>query len=109
MNDAVLVPAHLPTNIRVSLARCALPGHSQALEAPRTAFPATADDSVQRQTDKGGLPPLRTVRLEAVAEVESRYLVDLLAATKGDIAQACAVSGLSRPRLYALLKKYRVS
>jgi len=109
MNDAVLVPAHLPTNIRVSLARCALPVHSQAFEEPRPELRATADNPAQRRTAAHALPPLRRVRLEAVAEVESRYLADLLAATQNDIAQACAVSGLSRPRLYALLKKYRVT
>jgi len=109
MNDAVLVPAHLPTNSRVSLARCALPVHSQAFEEPRPELRATADNPAQRRTAAHALPPLRRVRLEAVAEVESRYLADLLAATQNDIAQACAVSGLSRPRLYALLKKYRVT
>lgn len=55
------------------------------------------------------LQPLRQVRLKAVAEVESRYLRELLAACGGDIPKACALSGLSRPRLYALLKQYALT
>ncbi len=92
LNDPVLVPAHLPMNIRVSLARSALLG-TGGLERPET-------------VSGGSFRTLRHVRLQAVAEVESHYLRDLLAAVSGDISRACALSGLSRPRLYALLKKY---
>ncbi len=99
MNDPVLVPSHLPTNIRVSLARGALP---QQRAEGRTAAPrATAFGAA------GCLPPLRQVRLKAVAETEANYLRELLAATGGNMTRACAVSGLSRPRLYALLKKHQ--
>jgi DNA-binding NtrC family response regulator len=93
MNDTVLVPAHLPTNIRVSLARSSLP------------LPGAREGSAERGPG-GPFPSLRQIRLQAVAEVEARYLRELLAASGGDIPQACALSGLSRPRLYALLKKY---
>ncbi|MHC1700743.1 MAG: helix-turn-helix domain-containing protein [Humidesulfovibrio sp.] len=44
-----------------------------------------------------------------MAEAESSCLRQLLAATGGDIPKACAVSGLSRARLYALLKTYGLS
>ena len=44
-------------------------------------------------------------RKAVVAEVESRYLKELMAATGGDVPRACALSGVSRPRLCALLKK----
>ena len=91
-NDPVLIPAHLPTNIRVSLARSSVPGHGA---------PAGAEFKTS-----GPLQPLREVRLQAVADVERRYLQDLLTQTGGDIQRACALSDLSRARLYALLKKY---
>jgi len=90
MNDPVLVAAHLPTNIRVSLARSSVP------ERARPAGAAAPGG--------GSVPPLRQVRLEAVAEVESRYLRELMAACGGDVPKACRLSGLSRARLYALLK-----
>ncbi len=92
-NDPVLVAAHLPMNIRISLARSALPAREQS--------PAGAG-----QRAEGGFLPLRQVRQQAVAEVESRYLRELLAACGGDVPKACQVSGLSRARLYALLKTH---
>lgn len=95
MSDPVLVPSHLPTNIRVSLAREALPPQANP------GRPVAAEHSE--------LLPLRQVRLQAVGEVERRYLMALLVATAGDMSRACVLSGLSRPRLYALLKKYRVT
>ncbi|PKN08531.1 MAG: Fis family transcriptional regulator [Deltaproteobacteria bacterium HGW-Deltaproteobacteria-8] len=96
MNDPVLVAAHLPTNIRVNLARNALP----VRQPPRVEEGLRVGQPLQ---------PLRQVRLQAVAEVESRYLRELLAACGGDIPKACAMSGLSRARLYALLKAYGLS
>jgi DNA-binding NtrC family response regulator len=92
-HDPVLVAAHLPMNIRVSLARSALSSREPA--AGRA-----------RQDTDGAPRPLRQIRAAALAEVESRYLRELLTACRGDIPQACALAGLSRPRLYALLKKY---
>ena len=41
-------------------------------------------------------------------QMESRYLQGLATGTKGDIGAACRISGLSRPRLYALLKKHNI-
>jgi DNA-binding NtrC family response regulator len=44
-----------------------------------------------------------------MAAAEEQYLEKLMARSGGDIAAACRISGLSRPRLYALLKKYGIS
>jgi two-component system NtrC family response regulator len=99
MNDPVLVAAHLPTNIRIRLAR-------SSLSAQR---PSPRREDAQPSGPGHPLPTLRQVRFQAVAEVESCYLKKLMVTTGGDIPRACALSGLSRPRLYALLKKHRVT
>ena len=59
-----------------------------------------------REEKKVPLPllPLRSY----LAQMESEYLQGLVAGTKGDITAACRISGLSRPRLYALLKKHNI-
>ena len=41
--------------------------------------------------------------------MEINYLKDLMLETAGDVNTALTVSGLSRPRLYALLKKHGIS
>jgi transcriptional regulator of acetoin/glycerol metabolism len=52
------------------------------------------------------LPNMKDFRNIAISEAERRYLTELKAITGGNIKEACRISGLSRPRLYALLKRY---
>ena len=49
------------------------------------------------------------LREAAVADLERQYLFDLMNCTKGDMREACQISGLQRARLYELLKKYNLS
>jgi two-component system NtrC family response regulator len=95
--EPTLFPPHLPPYLRAKLAR----------------------DSVLLKPDKdnGGngkgfqgnqLSRLNEVRKTALALVEKRYLQDLMRQEKGNIQAACRVSGLSRPRLYSLLKQYGI-
>ena len=53
--------------------------------------------------------PETIARTAALAAAEQEYLRALLAHAGGDIPRACSVSGLSRSRLYCLLKKYRIA
>jgi two-component system NtrC family response regulator len=54
-------------------------------------------------------PPLPDRPLEEyLDQMESQYLQRLVTGTKGDIGAACRISGLSRPRFYALLKKHNI-
>lgn len=95
--DPILFPKHLPTHIRVGVAR------SSVREATK-AEPDQGKGQVAKE-----LPELQKYREAAIAEAERRYLEDLLSKSEGNVARACQVSGLSRSRLYALLKKYRLS
>ncbi len=87
----VLFSKHLPPHIRIALAR----------------------RSLTRKGKKSGPEPLMQTlkeRRQAILDVLERdYLRDLMSSTGGDIRKACGVSGLSRPRLYSLLKKYQWS
>lgn len=95
-DSPILVPKHLPYHIHVQVKRIA---------------------AARRQVQPGGLqafgdntlPSLKDVREEAVSEIEEQYLKELMRQTKADIRSACRVSGLSRSRLYALLKQYEIS
>jgi two-component system NtrC family response regulator len=82
---------HLPSTIRVHLAR-------QGLEVCEPAETKAPSMNCSR--------PLSDVRDEAIAELERDYLMALMASVNGDIRQACRISGLSRSRLYHLMKKY---
>ncbi len=95
--DPVLFPKHLPTNIRVGVARASVGETSNGDSAPP---PAGGPKS---------LPQLQQYRENAITQAEQQYLKELLSLTEGNISKACTVSGLSRSRLYALLKKYNLS
>ncbi|MHC1744545.1 MAG: hypothetical protein AB9873_16160 [Syntrophobacteraceae bacterium] len=47
-------------------------------------------------------------RENALAAAEKQYLKELLTFTQGGLAETICVFGLSRSRLYALLKKHRM-
>ncbi|HOW86389.1 MAG TPA: sigma-54 dependent transcriptional regulator [Candidatus Aminicenantes bacterium] len=95
-DEPVLFPKHLPEHIRVRLAREAVL-KKKATEPARTDGPAaTAATSLKDWRDAG------------LARLEGEYLAGLMRTTAGDIPEACRISGLSRSRLYTLLKKYGV-
>ncbi len=98
-DEPVLFPKHLPEHIRVQLARNAVTGSKTAAGPGRPAAPREA----------GSLPSLKDFRDAGLARIESEYLADLMCATSGNIPQACRISGLSRSRLYTLLKKYGIA
>jgi DNA-binding NtrC family response regulator len=55
------------------------------------------------------LPKIQEVRDRVIADAERKYLDQLIDITGKDIREACAISGLSRSRLYTLLKKYNIT
>ncbi|MGE4297958.1 MAG: sigma-54-dependent transcriptional regulator [Desulfovibrionaceae bacterium] len=101
--ESILYPRHLPMNIRVRLTRAALDGGGRVDEEDTEGSVVTS-----RSLDPAHFPSLKTFRADAMAELERQYLHDLLAAACGEIKKACNLSGLSRARLYALLKTYGV-
>ena len=96
--DPILFPKHLPTHIRIQVARASISKGTSSKGGLRGSA-ATLEV----------LPNLRDFREAAISEAEQRYLHDLMSLTGGNIKEACQISGLSRPRLYALLKKHKLS
>ncbi|MBI4800784.1 MAG: sigma-54-dependent Fis family transcriptional regulator [Desulfarculus sp.] len=101
LNEPILFPYHLPTYLRVEVAKASL---------RREAAPAASEASPEALVPVAAkvLGPLQQFRDEILAAAEKRYLQDLMALTQGDIQDACRISRLSRGRLYALLKKYEI-
>ncbi|MDD5009575.1 MAG: sigma-54 dependent transcriptional regulator [Syntrophorhabdaceae bacterium] len=93
-HEPMLFPKHLPAEIRIQLKRSELSKNSDTQDIDK----GTPDAA-------GGLPKLKDFREAAVADAEKQYLDNLMSITGHNIKEACRISGLSRPRLYALLKK----
>jgi two-component system, NtrC family, response regulator len=94
-DEPVLFPRHLPEHIRVHLARAAV-----LRKRPPAAPPPAGEDAAT-----GSLAAYREAGL---ARLEADYLNSLMTKTGGDIGEACRISGLSRSRLYALLKRHKI-
>ena len=94
-DEPMLFPKHLPTYIRIHVARNSFPrkpaGQGQGVRSSVPEMP----------------PKLKEIRKEAVSEAERQYLKDLISFVGGDINKACRISGLSRSRFYTLLRKFQ--
>ncbi len=96
-DDPTLFPKHLPYHIRIKLARASI--SKQSLQ----------DDDLLQSIFEGSLPKLPEFREDIITRAEKQYLNRLMSLAGSDIIKACELSGLSRPRLYAILKKYGLS
>lgn len=98
VDSDLLFPLHLPPEIRIKVTHKALENQHEKHAA--------------RGSRAGGLEfsqDLQTYRDNAVEEAERNYLLELVAFTGGNLKKCLEISGLSRSRFYALLKKYGIS
>jgi len=97
LDEPTLFPKHLPPDIRISLKKASI-----------------QKDVITGNVEENNLhlmasiPALKDFRENAIANAERTYLENLLASNNNNIKESCRISGLSRPRLYALLKKYNL-
>jgi two-component system NtrC family response regulator len=92
-NEPTIFPMHLPSGLRVRVARKKVKG------APSKKSAGT-DQSVHH--DIASLKDYRGL-------MDKQYLQELMSLTDGNIRKACHLSGLSRSRLYALLQKHNLT
>ncbi len=97
-HSPTLYPVHLPTHIRAKVVRNAV---EASAEEDGDLIPNGLLDDMMSQ----GFPDMKDFK----QEMERRYLQRLLRLSSGSKKQACELSGLSRTRLFELLKKYDIS
>jgi two-component system NtrC family response regulator len=95
--EPILYPIHLPTYIRIQVARNGIHKNPANQELPENSAHVPAAPGT-----------LKEFHRTAVSAAEKQYFSDLMISVNGNIDEACRISGLSRSRLYALLKKYRL-
>lgn len=94
-NEPTLYIKHLPAHIRVFIARSSI----EVEEKPVIQGPELQCDQIPDH-----MPTMRVFRESA----ERQYLIKLIKKFPGDLSKACQVSGISKSRLYDLLKKYEI-
>jgi two-component system, NtrC family, response regulator len=100
--ERVLYPSHLPRDLHARFLK------SRQSEASRSAGP---DQTRQDHEFSSKLleNDWKTYCSLAREEYENRYLLNLMKVCFNDIQKACRHSGLSKARLYSLLKKYNIT
>jgi two-component system NtrC family response regulator len=98
--EPTLFPKHLPTNIRIEVARSSVGGR-----APDGAIAAVKIN----ERASGELLQWKDFKRSLIAEGEKGYLRDLMLRAAGEVKKASKLSGLSQPRLYELLRKHGIS
>ena len=96
-DEPTLFLVHLPDHIRIKIAR--------AVAARTGLVEQTAGKSHETSVE---LTAWDDVREDGLARIERAYLTKLVENVGGNIGEACRISGLSRSRLYALLKKHKI-
>jgi len=96
-DEPTLITQHLPTQIRVKLARDSITAPSRSPAEISTTDP---DPAIGR---------FRDYKNAIIMDAEKDYLQKLMKLTHRNIKKACSIADLSRPRLYALLKKHNLS
>ena len=95
-DEPMLFPEHLPLELKARVVG--------------SSFQEKDESKFQDWTlEKAELPSLKNYRNKILAKAEKQYLQKLMALTNGNIRKSCQISGLSRTRLYVLLKEYQIS
>jgi len=95
-DEPVLFPKHLPEHIRVHLAR------TSVLKRRPPELQTETPDWTEKPVN------LKDFRERGLVRLEKDYFSSLMRTVAGNIGEACRISGLSRSRLYTLLKKYQI-
>lgn len=82
---------------------------AQSLDAPTTEDAPEQDEVAAKRQQRFDFPTFREGRRDALELFEKDYLEHLYSVAQADIRQACALSNLSRARLYELLRKHRIT
>ncbi len=108
-SETTLYPQHLPTEIRSEVIKTDIEkGASHPDSSDKASLPCSSCPS-WFNTGMHDFPTLKTLRQKTVASMEKAYLSILIQKSDNNPQTACILSGLSRARLYELLKKHGLS
>ncbi|MFH0997247.1 MAG: sigma-54 dependent transcriptional regulator [Pseudomonadota bacterium] len=98
--EPTLFSRHIPESIRIQAARA---------EIGRNQIHGNATSEPVPHARETSLPPIKAYRKEVIDKTDRLYLKELAQVSMGNVEKACRISGLSRSRLYELLKLTQIS
>jgi two-component system NtrC family response regulator len=104
-----LFPMHLPRNVRLNFIKSSIDEKRQAVPESSSDVPLLHGDSFSISVRfSHPPPPLKQLRDQVTEQLECIYLKQLMSHAQKDLNRISRLSGLSKPRIYALLKKYDI-
>ncbi|MBF0117196.1 MAG: sigma-54-dependent Fis family transcriptional regulator [Desulfobacterales bacterium] len=113
-DHSILYPRHLPDSIRIKYVKSAVIKKQSDISLQSKQTASTVDKNIGSyisdvsSTLLKSLPNLKDYRETLIEEAERNYMQNLMKIAEKNIRKACEISGLSRARLYALLKKFEI-
>ena len=101
--EATVYPKHLPTQIRVKMTQAAIRQHPVAVAG------AGKEEGLPLEAEGANFPTLQQFRDQASDKAERSYLQNLLSFSSRKINEAARTAGLSRSRLYELMRKHGIA
>jgi two-component system NtrC family response regulator len=98
LHENTIFARHLPKNVRIAVARTRF---DRDLPDP--------DLSPKTIENLPDMPSWQNFRRSHIEAGEKKYLRDLISLCRGNVLKAAEHSGLSRPHLYGLLRKYEIT
>ncbi len=103
-NETILFTQHLPTALRVAVARSGIQKVAPKDDQPRESVPVKLTAEAQSPV----LASYKAFCKQYKAARDRVYFEQLMQLTNRDIAEACRISGLSRTQIYDHLKKNHI-
>ena len=98
LHESTFFAKHLPRNVRIEVARSRFDRELPDKESATKIFDFHT-----------ALPNWQKFRRAHIVDGEKKYLKALISHCQGNVLKAAQYSGLSRPHLYGLLRKYEIS
>jgi len=98
--EQTIFPKHLPESVRLEVTRSSF---WKKREQTGTGTPKPINTAFDT------LPKWRDYRKSLIYEGEKKYMRELMTKAGGNIKRAAALSDLSCPRIYELLRKYDIA
>nr|WP_319396625.1 sigma-54 dependent transcriptional regulator [uncultured Desulfobacter sp.] len=105
---SILYPNHLPQNLRLNHIQTSIQNQSKPNENQKRTRPAMAQFSLNLPEELfNPVQSLKQVKKYTADETEKLYLAHVMNLSKGDLEKASKLAGVSKSRLYALLKTHQ--
>ncbi len=104
---SVLYPMFLPDRIRLHFVDKKM-GDTDTSIKKNINFSNSSDSIFSSLFLSGQIPERKIFRISAIEKIETLYFKNLLKQTNWDLEKAAQISGVSKSRLYFLIKKYHL-